>query len=53
MSSNDIKYFILNPDNMKKYILNTSKNSLNNNFKPIEFVNKKVKIKAHQWYKKQ
>ena len=36
---------------MKKYILNKSKNSLNNDFKTIEFENKKDKIKAHQWYK--
>ena len=41
---NDIKYFLLNPDNIKKYILNRSKNSLNNDFKAIEFENKKDKI---------
>ena len=33
---------------MKKYILNKSKNSLNNDFKAIEFENKKDKIKTHQ-----
>jgi len=41
---NDIKYFLLNPDNMKKYILNKSKKSLNNDFRAIEFENKKDKI---------
>jgi len=41
---NDIKYFLLNPDNIKKYILNKSKKSLNNDFKAIEFENKKDKI---------
>ena len=41
---NDIKYFLLNPDNMKKYILNKSKKSLNNDFRVIEFENKKDKI---------
>ena len=42
---NDIKYFLLNPDNIKKYILNKNKKSLNNDFKVIEFENKKDKIK--------
>ena len=41
---NDIKYFLLNPDNMKRYILNKSSKSLNNDFKAIEFENKKDKI---------
>lgn len=41
---NDIKYFLLNPDNMKKYILNKSRKSLNNDFRVIEFENKKDKI---------
>ena len=41
---NDIKYFLINPDNVKKYILNKSKKSLNNDFKAIEFENKKDKI---------
>ena len=41
---NDIKYFLLNPDNIKKYILNKGKKSLNNDFKAIEFENKKDKI---------
>lgn len=41
---NDIKYFLLNPDNIKKYILNRNKKSLNNDFKAIEFENKKDKI---------
>ncbi len=45
---NDIRYFLLNPDSIKKYILNKSKKSLNNDFKPIEFENKKDKIKIHQ-----
>ncbi|NQT66511.1 MAG: hypothetical protein HQ569_02905 [Actinobacteria bacterium] len=41
---NDIKYFLLNPDNIKKYILNKSKKSLNSDFKAIEFENKKDRI---------
>ncbi len=41
---NDIKYFLLNPDNMKKYMLNKSSKILNNDFKAIEFENKKDKI---------
>ena len=40
----DIKYFLLNPDNIKKYILNRDKKNLNNDFKAIEFENKKDKI---------
>ncbi|MQY75805.1 MAG: hypothetical protein GH148_09850 [Clostridia bacterium] len=31
--------------------MNKSKKSLNNDFKAIEFENKKDKIKTHQWYK--
>jgi len=41
---NDIKYFLLNPDSIKKYMLNKSEKSLNNDFKAIEFENKKDKI---------
>ena len=41
---NDIKYFLLNPESIKKYILNKSKKSLNNDFESIEFENKKDKI---------
>ncbi|MBM3708277.1 MAG: hypothetical protein FJW69_08095 [Actinobacteria bacterium] len=41
---NDVKYFLLNPDNMKKYILNKSSKILNNDFKAIEFENRKDKI---------
>jgi site-specific DNA recombinase len=40
----DIKNFILNPDNIKKYVLNKNKKKLNNDFKAIEFENKKDKI---------
>lgn len=39
-----IKYFLLNPDSIKKYILNKDKKSLNNDFEAIEFENKKDKI---------
>jgi len=39
----DTKYFLLNPDNIEKYILNKSKKSLSNDFKAIEFKNKKAK----------
>jgi hypothetical protein len=41
---NDIQYFLLNPGNMKKYIINKSSKILNNDFKAIEFENKKDKI---------
>jgi len=40
----DIKYFLLNPDNIKKYIIEKSNKRLNNDFKAIEFENKKEKI---------
>ncbi|MCE5328998.1 hypothetical protein LLG07_01480 [bacterium] len=41
---NDIKYFLLNPDNIKKYILDKGSKSLNDDFKAIEFENRKDKI---------
>ncbi len=40
----DIKYFLLNPNNIKKYIIRKNNKRLNNDFKAIEFENKKEKI---------
>jgi len=40
----DIKYFLLNPDNIRKYIIEKSNKRLNNDFKVIEFENKKDRI---------
>ncbi len=42
---NDVKHFLLNPENIKSYLLDKNKKSLNNDFKAIEFENKKNKIR--------
>ena len=40
----DIEYFLLNPNNIKKFIMKKNNKRLNNDFKAIEFENKKDKI---------
>lgn len=41
---NDIKHFLLNPENMNKYLLEGNDNNLNTDFKVTEIEDKKAKI---------
>jgi len=41
---NDIKHFLLNPENMNKYLLDDNKKCLNADFKVVELEDKKAKI---------
>lgn len=41
---NDIKHFLFNPDNLKKYIISKNEKSLNSDFEVVEYENKKDKI---------
>ena len=41
---NDIKHFLLNPENMNKYLLEDNNKSLNTDFKVAELEDKKTKI---------
>lgn len=34
----DIKHFLINPDNLKKYIISKSEKSLNSDFEVIEYI---------------